>query len=573
MDFVEQVKQQADIVRTIREYVPGLKKVSGNRYQGLCPFHNEKTPSFSVWPDIQAYKCFGCGESGDVFKFVQKIDNVTFFEALKTLAERNGIEMPKRAEYTDPDTKLRAALFQMHEIAQRIFTAGLRGPSGQQARDYLARRGLTPAQVEEFGIGLSDPGGQAVTRRLQQEGFSAELLEASALCRRREDGSFYDSFRGRLMFSIQDEAGRVVAFAGRTLKADEQPKYINSAGTPIYQKSRVLYNLNRAKKAIGKAGHSILVEGYMDVIGVYSAGVGEVVASCGTALTSEQVRSLKRHSEHIVVNFDPDNAGAAAAERSVQMLLEEGMHIRVLELDGDLDPDEYIKEHGAEVYRDKLARAPSYFNWLADRARRRFDMKSAEGRMQGFQFLLPAIQKVHNKLEQLTIANEISAYLGVDTASVLEQLKKSSGGRKAPVKPQAPRIPPPERLLVRILLRNPEARDALIGRIGGRAIVTGRILDAIAASVRPEAELAFSEVEGRLDEPNRALLHEVAFADDTDEGNLTVEQALSCLEKIEPSAKEVRRGELRVRIRDLERQGNLNEALALMKELSALERD
>ena len=572
MDFVEQLKSQVDIVRTIGEYVR-LKKASGNRFQGLCPFHNEKTPSFSVWVDIQAYKCFGCGESGDLFKFIQKIEGVTFFESLKLLAERNGIEMPKRAEYTDPDTKQRSALFQMHEIAMRLFAAGLRSPVAQTARDYLGKRGLAAAQVEEFGLGLSDPNGQALTRRFQQEGFSPELMEASGLCRRREDGSFYDAFRGRLMFPIHDEGGHVVAFGGRTLKGDEQPKYINSSGTPIYQKSRVLYNLNRAKTAIRKFDHSILVEGYMDVIGVYAAEVHEVVASCGTALTSDQVRCLKRHSERIVVNFDPDNAGATAAERSIQMLLDEGMHIKILELDGDLDPDEYIKEHGAEVYRDKLEHAASYFGWLADRARRRFDMKTSEGRMQGFQFLLPAIQRVHDRLERLTIANEVAAYLGVKDTEVLEHFRRNASDRKKTERPAQPDVPPLEKLLVRILIRNMEARDELLARIDPSRLRTGRIVEAIRAAARPQQDLTFSEVDNRLDDSNKNLLHLVAFADDTDEGNLTLEQAVLCWEKLEHGDRENRRRQLKADIEAAEREKRFGDALNLTKELLALERD
>jgi DNA primase len=572
MDVVEQVKQQVDIVRTIGEYVR-LKKASGNRYQGLCPFHTEKTPSFSVWVDIQAYKCFGCGEAGDLFKFIQKIEAVSFFEALKLLAERNGIPMPKRNEYSDPDTKLRAALLQMHEMALALFTSGLHGPNGGPAREYLTTRGLTAAQIEEFGLGLSDPNGQALTRRFQQEGFGAEQLEASGLCRRRDDGTFYDSFRGRLMFPIHDESARVVAFAGRTLKADDQPKYINSAGTPIYQKSRVLYNLNRAKTAIRKFDHSILVEGYMDVIGVYAAEVHEVVASCGTALTNDQVRSLKRHSERIVVNFDPDVAGATAAERSIQMLLEEGMHIRVLELDGDLDPDEYIKEHGAEVYRAKLEKAAGYFGWLADRARRKFDMNTSEGRMQGFQFLLPAIQRVNDKLERLTIANEVASYLGVDAGAVREHFRRAAADRKPPPRPKQPEVPAPERLLIRIILRNTEARDEVLPRIPAAAMVTRRIVEAISTAARPGADLDFTDVDDRLDDANKALLHTLAFADDTDVENLTVEQAIACLAKIEPSAKQLRRAELRGEVKELERSGRIEEAMALMKELRRLERD
>lgn len=577
MEFVEQLKSQVDIVRTLGEYMK-LKKASGNRYQGLCPFHTEKSPSFSVWVDIQAYKCFGCGKSGDLFKFVQEIEGVSFPEALKMLAERNGIEMPKRNEYSDPATKLRAALMRMHEIALQVFANGLRAPGAGLARDYLAKRGLSPAQVEQFGLGLSDQNGQTLARRLQQEGFAAAELEASGLIRRRDDGSFYDVFRGRLMFPIHDESDRIVAFAGRALAADEQAKYINSQGTPIYEKKRVLYNLNRAKKAIRKFDHTVLVEGYMDVIGVFSADVNEVVASCGTSLTNEQVRALKRHSSRIVVNFDPDNAGANAAEKSIQMLLDEGMHIRVLELEGGLDPDEYVKEKGAEVYRNRLEHATGYFSWLASRARKKFDMNSSEGRMQGFQFLLPAIQRVQDKLERLTIANEVASYLGVDAGAVLEQFRRAAGDRKqSAAGPVRSGIPAPERMLIRILLRSADARDELLARAmepGVREVlVTRRIVEALAAAARPRSELAFSEVEGRLDETNKALLHELAFVDDMDEENLTVEQAVACLEKLEPSVKEARRTELRGLIKASERAGQLEQALEFMKELSALERN
>jgi len=427
--------------------------------------------------------------------------------------------------------------------------------------------------VEEFGIGLSDPNGQLLARRFQQEGFAAEHLEVSGLCRRRDDGAFYDSFRGRLMFPIHDESGRVVAFAGRTLKAgDDGPKYINSAATPIYQKSRVLYNLNRAKTAIRKFDHSILVEGYMDVIGVYSAEVHEVVASCGTALTNEQVRSMKRHSGRVVVNFDPDNAGANAAERSIQMLLEEGIHVRILELDGDLDPDEFIKEHGAGVYREKLGRAAGWSSWMLDRVRGRFDMNSAEGRMEGFQSLVPTIQKVNDKLEQLTIANEMASYLRVDAGAVLEQFRRQVRDRKAPPKPKPLEVPAPERLLLRIILRNTEARDEVLSKITAANLMTKRILEAIAAVARPGVDLAFTEVDDRLDEPNKALLHALAFADDTDVENLTVEQAISCIDKLEPSRKDLRRSELRGQVKQLEREGRIGEAIVLMGEMGRLER-
>jgi DNA primase len=577
MDFAQHLKSSVDIVRTIGEYGVKLRKASPNRYQGLCPFHTEKTPSFSVYTQIQRYKCFGCNESGDVIKFVEKIEGLSFWEALKELAERNGIPMPKRAEYTDPETKLRAGIYEMHEIAAEMFKAAFRTSAASQARDYVVKRALTPALVDQFGIGFSDPSGQALARRFREKGFSDEQLEKSGLVRRREDGSFYDYFRGRLMFPIHGETGKIVAFAGRALK-DEEPKYLNSPQTPIYQKSNILYNLNRARNAIHKFDHSVLVEGYMDVIGVFSAGVEEVVASCGTALTQQQVKMLKRHSERIVVNFDPDNAGANAAERSIQMFLEEGMQVRVLELEEGLDPDEYVKQFGADVYRKKLETATNYFHWLADRARKKFDVRSVEGRMQGFQFLLPAIQRIPHKLERLAVANDVASYLGVEAGAVLEQFRKSAGDRKsAPaVKHARPAVPPVERILLRRVLFDAGAREAALPRLAelpslGR-MATERIFQAILACDAQGETVEFSRVEARLDESSKTLLHEVAFADDIDEASDAVEETLACLNALEGIDLETQRAELRSKVRAAERSGNLQEALHWNRELLKLER-
>lgn len=575
MEFVQHLKASVEITRVIGEYVR-LRKASANRHQGLCPFHSEKTPSFSVYTHIQAYKCFGCGETGDVIKFIEKIENLSFYEALKLLAERNGIPMPKRAEYADPESKLRAALHEMHEIAARQFQDGLRAPTASAAREYIAKRGIAPALMEEFGLGYSDPSGQALARLFRERGFTTEQMDASGLVRRRDDGSFYDYFRGRLMFPIQNESGKTVAFAGRALK-DEEPKYLNSPQTPIYQKSHVLYNLNRARTGVRKHDRAVLVEGYMDVIGVYSAGVEEVVASCGTALTSQQVRMLKRYSDRIVVNFDPDNAGGAAAERSLQMFLEEGMRVRVLELEDGLDPDEYVKQFGAETYRKRMEDAGDCFHWLADRARKKFDVRTAEGRVQGFQFLLPAIQRIPEKLERLAVANDIAAYLGVEAGAVLEHFRKAAGERKAAPPPRArPVIPAAERMLIRCLLSDPEARAAVLPQLAGLGglarLATRSILEAVLACAAQGEEAEFARVEARLDEAGKNLLHEIAFADDMDETSGRVEEALACLKALESSDLDAQRSELRSRIRAAERAGQMQEALLLTKELMRLEK-
>src|SRR5580700_984841 len=285
MDFVDQLKSQVNIVNVIGQYVQ-LKKASRDRFTGLCPFHKEKTPSFSVSESKQFYHCFGCHVSGDVLKFVQEIEGVSFYEAKKSLAERHGIPMPKRSEYADEDSKTRAALMLMHELAQEQFRANLHSSAGEIARAYLARRGVQPETIEQFGLGYSLPSGRSLLRMFEERHFPTAQMEASGLIGQSQSGGYYDRFRNRLMFPIHKEDGKIIAFGGRALAADEKSKYMNSPETPIYRKSKTLYNLHRAKEAIRKEQRAILVEGYMDAIGVSAAGFGAVVAICGTAFTA-----------------------------------------------------------------------------------------------------------------------------------------------------------------------------------------------------------------------------------------------------------------------------------------------
>ncbi len=576
MEFVEHLKSSIDIVKIVEEYVR-LRK-NGSRWIGLCPFHNEKTPSFGVNATHQFYKCFGCGAGGDVLKFVMEIEGVTFFEALKLLAERNGIPMPKRQEYSDPESRRRTALLEMHEIAGEVFRANLFGSAGAAARAYLAKRGVGQDMVAEFGLGLSDRSGTGLLRILEQKAFTPEQVEDSGLASRRQDGSgFFDRFRGRLMFPIQNESGKIIAFGGRALAADDEPKYLNSPETTLYHKSQVLYNLHRAKSAVRKMDRVVLVEGYMDVIGVYAAGIHEVVASCGTSLTNAQVRALKRHSERIVVNFDPDAAGANAAERSIQMLLEEGMHVRILQLDGGLDPDEYVKDRGADAYRARLDKAGAYFHWLADQARGKFDMRSGEGRFEAFEYLLPAIQKIPDKLERAAVANDLAGYLGVEPGMVLEQFRKAAGDRRNRVETSrnvsSAAIPPAEHLLLKALLNSPEARASTLERLRALTVVrqfrSAGIFRALFTAAEQDAGVTFAKLESRLDESDRALLAQMIMSDEYGDADWP-QQAAHCLAALEVTETAMHVTDLEARLKAAERSGNLEEALRLASELDGL---
>ena len=573
LDFVEQLKSSVDIVNVVGEYVK-LRRSGANRYMGLCPFHSEKTPSFTVHVVHQFYKCFSCGAGGDVVKFVQEKEGLSFYEALKSLSERYGIPMPKRSGYADEDSKLRGALLAMHEMAEENFRANLQSQAGEEARKYIAKRGLAPETVEHFGLGYSDRSGRALVRLFEQRGFPVAQMEKSGLVGKREDGSLYDTFRNRLMFPIHNESGKIIAFGGRALSADEKAKYINSPETDLYFKKKVLYNLHRAKEAVRKEDRVILVEGYMDAIGVTAAGFRNVVASCGTALTTDQVQAMKRHSHRIAVNFDPDGAGASAAERSIDVLLAEGMQMRIVELDGGLDPDEYCKERGAAAYQERVDGAKGYFYWLADRARAKHDMRTPEGKVAVLNFLLPKVQNISDQLERMTIAGDVAAYIGVDRGMLLDRFRKAASERseKAIVRPISP-LRPDERMLVIALLTNAELRAEMIAPLRSLqtidALPSRRIFQAIFTVQEAGGRVGFDEINGRLEEADQNLLAQTVLNED---GEISREDVLAAMASMQRSEQQSLRAQLKTRIGEAERAGRLDEAMRLALELDGMER-
>jgi len=573
MDFVDQLKSQVRIEDVVGEYVK-LRKSGPSRYMGLCPFHSEKTPSFTVHVVHQFYKCFSCGAGGDVVKFVMEKDGLSFWEALKQLAERYGIPLPKRSQYSDEDSRLRGAAFEVHEMAQEAFRANLESAAGEPARVYLARRGVTPETIAQFGLGYAERSGQALVRTFGKRNFSSAQMEQSGLVGKRQDGSWYDRFRNRLMFPIHNESGKVIAFGGRALAADDEPKYLNSPETAIYKKSQVLYNLHRAKETIRKQDRVILVEGYMDAIGVTAAGIANVVASCGTSLTSQQVQAMKRHSARIAVNFDPDAPGANAAERSIGLLLEEGMQVRIVELDGGLDPDEYCRDRGAAQYQQRLEEAKGYFYWLADRARAKHDVRSSEGVVAVLNALLPAVERVGDPLERSAIANDLAAYIGVPQGMVLDSFRKTAASRQE--KPmERPKIVlrPDERLLLNAILADEEVGKQIAGQLQQSDAAAGfasrRVFQAMYALVAAGGRLNFENLHARLEEADQNLLADAVLEGEPEVTPGAVEAAM---ESIRRSQARGLRDQIKARIREAERAGNWEEALRLAAELEEIDR-
>src|SRR5579864_2689180 len=472
-DFAYTVKQQADIVRIVGDYVK-LKKAGAQNFSGLCPFHSEKTPSFSVHATRQFYHCFGCGASGDVFSFVQKLENITFPEAVRAVAQKVGIPLPKAAFNTPAEAqeaKLRTALLEMNERACAFFQTQLRRPEAAYAREYLTGRGLNDETTVRFRIGFAPESGFLLRDALRGQ-FDEELLKASGLfswkdhedAQARAKLALYSKFRNRVMFPITSEAGKIIAFTGRTLDANEKagPKYLNSPETAIYSKSRVLFNLDQAKEAIRKLDYAILVEGQMDCISVFAAGFHNVIASSGTAFTELQARLLGRFSKNVVVNFDPDTAGAKATERTLSLLVEEEFQIKVLTLEAGFDPDLFIRRKGRDAYGEALKHSQRYFDYLIERAQNQFPIRSAEGKVKALNYLLPHIQRVPSRIVRDELAREIAQKLRIDSGVLRQELKHAAGNRSsASVKsPLEAQVTDAEKLLIRALTSAREMQTA-----------------------------------------------------------------------------------------------------------------
>ena len=367
----QQIRDANDIADVVGSYVP-LKR-AGRAFKARCPFHQEKTPSFHVNPELQIYKCFGCGAGGDVFKFVQEMEKVSFPEALAMLAEKAGIALAYDEADRDEARRWREGkqlLYRMHDFARRFFQEKLASPEGAGARAYLDRRGISAAMIERFGIGYAPAGWDALTGALRRKKANARLTLASCLASTRQDGGEpYDRFRDRLMFPITDGQGRVIAFGGRAL-SDEAggPKYLNSPETPLFGKGRTLYGLHEAREALRSKKRALLMEGYTDVVMCAQHGIENAVATLGTALSRHHVDLLGRYVESLLVVFDADRAGAAAAERGLDLLLEGGLSARVVTLPDALDPCEFLRERGADAFRAELESGRELFEFKLDRA-------------------------------------------------------------------------------------------------------------------------------------------------------------------------------------------------------------
>ncbi|MBZ5534603.1 MAG: DNA primase [Acidobacteriia bacterium] len=579
-DFADNVKMNVDIVRIVSDYVK-LKR-SGANHKGLCPFHHEKTPSFHVHSTRQMFHCFGCGVGGDVFKFVMLVDRLTFPEAVKAVAEKAGIAVQEEQSFRTEDdatSRLRKELYRLNEYATNFFCEQLgSGPEGTAASEYLSGRGVSQEAIEKFRIGYAPQSGDALYRKLQATFGKSEALEASGLIMRRDDGSgFFDRFRRRVIFPIFRENGSIVAFGGRIL-GEGQPKYLNSPESPVYSKSQTLYGLNLAKDAVKKQDYSILVEGYLDAIGLSQAGVHNVVASCGTSLTEGQIRLMARYSQNIVVNFDPDSAGVSAAERSLNLLLEDGFQIKVLTLPKGNDPDLFIRNFGVEEYRRQLKQAPFYLDYLIEKAREKIHPESGRSKAEALNWLLPYLSRVSNSIERSEMAHKVAEKLAIEDPLVRSELQRAVRQRRSQLQKtvtnQGSRLKPVEIQVLQSIFGNENLATELLSFCQSasyyRGLASERIFEAVLGILREGEPLETDRVIARLTEENdREMFMRILYENVEP---LTPDHFINCLDALKRHYWESERTALQNQIRDAESRRDMVQLQELLRNQQKLTR-
>ena len=427
-ETIDKIRDAVDIIEIVGEYVQ--LKGNGNRMTGLCPFHEEKTPSFTVTQGLQMFKCFGCGEGGSVFKFIQLIDGISFFEAVKSLSDRTGIPLPKTSQnFGKKDPDVADAIYQANDLAQRFYHHLLSSDEqGKQALEYLRERKVSDEVIKKFGIGYA-PGGQSwdeLIKVARKKRIGTEILERSGLALRKKSGNgYYDRFRDRVVFPIRNISNRTIGFGGRVLQNDQEPKYLNSPETPCYQKSRVLYGLDTAKEAIRLLKSAIVVEGYMDVIGLAQAGIHHVVSTSGTALTEDQCTTLARYADHVVLLFDGDKAGSNAALRGIEVLIATGVEANIVSLPNEHDPDTFIQSEGIDALKSIIDDGLPLLQFYLKNLSEKYDLGSSSGKAKALQDIKPLLLKPRDALRRDLMLREIAQRLAVDEKILRSEISKN----------------------------------------------------------------------------------------------------------------------------------------------------
>ncbi len=538
-DFVDRVRAAVDMVALISETV-ALKR-AGRKFRGLCPFHPEKTPSFHVDDAKGLFYCFGCQAGGDIFKFVMLRENLDFPQAARLLAQKSGIPVPA-PRGPDGRPSEREALLAAHRAAAEFFHDLLvKRPEGAAARDYLAARGITGDTIARLQIGYAPDRWDSLKGHLTGKGFDTRLLVTGGLLSTNDERtSTYDRFRGRVIFPIRGVTGEVLGFGGRILGAVE-PKYLNSAETPLYNKRENLFGLHETRQAIRDAGEAIVVEGYFDYASLWQAGVPHVVATLGTAFAEEQVALLRRFAGKVVINYDPDAAGASATRRSIELLVSAGLKVRVLRLDGGLDPDEYVRQRGLDDYMARVQAAPRHFDYLLGQAIRGKDLSDYEQKAAALREVIPALAQVPDRIERAGYVNSIAEKLGIDDDLTLAEIRdgvlktprpRPADARRSAGPAPAAELSESEARLIRGLLESAEIRNDVLARLGSEDLAGSAIEElfrAVEGLSEAGEDVSWTRLSEVLREPARSLVARLAVRSDP---GISRDEALRCVESL-----------------------------------------
>lgn len=515
-ETIQLVRDRVDVVDLVGRYV-SLRQ-AGRNHKGLCPFHQEKTPSFVVNASRQTFKCFGCGEGGSVFQFLMRIENLTFPEAVRNLAAQHGIEVPETGG--SPDRT--GPLFEANELAQHLYRDALAEP-GNPGAAYLEARGIDAAAIERFGMGYAPERWDAVAAALRARGLSAEVGERAGLLKQGRQGSHYDHLRGRVTFPIRDVRGRIVAFGGRAVGEGQEPKYLNTPESPVFAKRRAFFGFPAALEPMRREGRAVVVEGYFDLVALVRAGIAACVATCGTALTEEHARELRRRTRVVVLLFDGDEAGQKAMERALEVLLPAGLRVHAAVLPAGVDPDDFLAREGAEALRRLVEEAPAALEVVIRRAAARGCATPAE-KADAVAGLAPLLVKLSSPVERGAWEDQLALATGVHPddvrAAVRAQLRGQDPRDAVPV---APRVEPAEvrklHQLARSLVEHPHLAPHVdfdpLASLAGHPVV--EVIRTLVDAARADRSVDLEELSGGLSEAARSLLYALAAEDEPPE--------------------------------------------------------
>ena len=574
--FIVDLKRQADIVRIVQDYV-SLKK-AGTNWRAPCPFHKETKPSFNVNPAKEMFFCFGCHKGGTVFNFIMEMERVTFPEAIKIVAEKSGVPMPKLIDDGRFESRQRDSdqVIELNQWALAWWKDQLQSRAAASVRQYLKQRGLTEESTEAFQLGFAPDSWEALSTHLLQKGATQEQLEKSGLVVKRDDGGSYDRFRGRLIFPVLDAQGKPIAFGGRTLDPEGDPKYLNSPETPAYTKGRHLYGLHLTRDEIRRQGFAILVEGYLDLIIPYQFGVRNLVASLGTALTPEQVKLVGRFARKVLVNYDGDRAGVQAAKRAIETILAEDIEVKVLVLPDNADPDDFIRKNGVSEYNRRRGEAQPHIQFVIDQAVRDRNLNNPADKAAAVEETLPFVRAVRNRIqkrEYFDIAMDGLRLQREQRHELWQQVRGSITDAAAVQKVFAHSIQPTvaEEKLLGLLVANDELRNIILPRLEPsdyEGLATAAIFRALKELGTEDKEITFESLsEATADNPAAAeILPRILINEPAESFDESLADAERCLNSLRLSRLNRLVDELTQQIADAIRSGDENQILDLQRQ-------